>query len=254
MQCKNTFPLSKFADIGPDVRRVYDGFEETKFRTEYAAFWGHKTEERRTMTAAPNLYLSPIHEQRKQTGTMAMRGRGKDYPDHLWGWGSGRLCVASRIWLETVRTFAVLVDKPVLANVWWTLRPKKTNKDTLRALAVWLNSSYGIAAFLWLQTPTRGAWTGIKNGPLQQFPVPNLNRKTTIARLAAAFTAQQNNDLAPLPHIETDATRAALDEACAAAVSGLPAAETLRRRIAAEPFVRGNRQSKPAAGGPGKSG
>jgi len=254
MQCKNTFPLSKFADIGPDVRRVYDGFEETKFRTEYAAFWGHKTEERRTMTAAPNLYLSPIHEQRKQTGTMAMRGRGKDYPDHLWGWGSGRLCVASRIWLETVRTFAVLLDKPVLANVWWTLRPKKTSKDTLRALAVWLNSSYGIAAFLWLQTPTRGAWTGIKNGPLQQFPVPNLNRKTTIARLAAAFTAQQNNDLAPLPHIETDATRAALDEACAAAVSGLPAAETLRRRIAAEPFVRGNRQGKPAAGGPGKSG
>jgi len=244
MRCPAVLPLSKLADIGPDVRRVYDGFEETKFPTEYAAFWSHKTEERRTMAAAPNAWLSPIHEQRKQKGTLATRGRGKDYPDHLWGWGSGRLCVVSSIWLETVRTFAVLVDKPVLANVWYPLRMKKANENALRALTVWLNSSYGIAAFLWLQTPTRGAWTGIKNGPLQKFPVPDLNRKTTVARLAAAFTAQQSNDLAPLPNIETDETRAALDEACAAAVKGLPDAETLRRRIAAEPFVRGKSAGK----------
>jgi len=244
MQCKTVFPLNEFVNIGPIANRVWDAFEKIERPTEYAAFWSHKTDERRTMAATSNAYLSPIHEQRTQKGTMAKRGRHKNYPDYLWGWASARLCVVSRIWLETVRTFAVLVDKPVLANVWYPLRMKKANENALRALTVWLNSSYGIAAFLWLQTPTRGAWTGIKNGPLQKFPVPDLNRKTTVARLAAAFTAQQSNDLAPLPNIETDETRAALDEACAAAVKGLPDAETLRRRIAAEPFVRGKSAGK----------
>lgn len=197
------------------------------------------------MTATPNLYLSPIHEPRKQKGTMATRGRDKDYPDRLWGWGSGRLCVASTLRLNTVRTLAVLVDKPVLANSWWPLRLKKKNEDALRALTAWFNSSFGAAAFLWLQTPTQGAWTSLKNRPLQQFPIPNLNRKTVVARLAAAFAAQKDSDLAPLPNIESDETRIALDEACAAAVKGLPDAETLRRRIAAEPFVKGKTAPRP---------
>ncbi|MCY4243908.1 MAG: hypothetical protein OXE47_00985 [Gammaproteobacteria bacterium] len=245
MQCPAVLPLAKLVDIGPDVRRVYDGFEEIRHRTEYAAFWSHKTEERRTMTATPNLYLSPIHEPRKQKGTMATRGRDKDYPDRLWGWGSGRLCVASTLRLNTVRTLAVLVDKPVLANSWWPLRLKKKNEDALRALTAWFNSSFGAAAFLWLQTPTQGAWTSLKNRPLQQFPIPNLNRKTVVARLAAAFAAQKDSDLAPLPNIESDETRIALDEACAAAVKGLPDAETLRRRIAAEPFVKGKTAPRP---------
>ncbi|MDD9871884.1 MAG: hypothetical protein OXU65_00030, partial [Deltaproteobacteria bacterium] len=42
-----------------------------------------------------------------------------------------------------------------------------------------------------------------------------------------------------LPQLKADPARHALDEACARAIPGLPDPETLRRRIAAEPFVAG---------------
>ncbi|MDD9872377.1 MAG: hypothetical protein OXU65_02560, partial [Deltaproteobacteria bacterium] len=60
-----------------------------------------------------------------------------------------------------------------------------------------------------------------------------------VTALAEAFESQQQADFAPLPQLETDPARHALDEACARAIPGLPDPETLRRRIAAEPFVAG---------------
>ncbi|MDD9802701.1 MAG: hypothetical protein OXU53_09135 [Deltaproteobacteria bacterium] len=235
----NLRALGEFAEIGPDRRRIWDGFKQAKRRTEYPAFWGHSTEERCGLKASPNMFLSPIHEERSQQGTTATRGRHKDYPDHLWSWGSGRICFAERVQLNVVRVFAVLIDEPVLANVWWTLRLKDENADTLRALTAWLNSSYAIAAFLLLQTPTRGEWTGIKKHPAQNFPVPDLSNSTIVKTLAEAFESQKQADFAPLPQLKADPARHALDEACVRAIPGLPDPAPLRRRIAAEPFVAG---------------
>ncbi|MDD9828563.1 MAG: hypothetical protein OXU92_09365, partial [Deltaproteobacteria bacterium] len=97
----NLRKLSDAASIGPIANRVWDGFENVERRTEYPAFWGHNTEERCRLTAAPNMFLSPIYEPRNQPGTTATRGRHKDYPDQLWGWASGRLCLVERVWLKT---------------------------------------------------------------------------------------------------------------------------------------------------------
>ena len=235
----NLRKLSDVASIGPIANTVWDSFENVERRTEYPAFWGHKTGERCRLTAAPNMFLSPIYEPRNQPGTTRKRGRHKDYPDYVWGWASGRLCLVERVWLKTVRVLAVLVDKPVLANVWFPLRLKDESEDALRALTAWLNSSYAIAAFLLLQTPTRGAWTRIKSRPAHNFPVPNLANTSIVTALAEAFESQKQADFSPLPQLETDPARHALDEACARAIPGLPDPETLRRRIAAEPFVAG---------------
>jgi len=231
--------LSDVASIGPIANTVWDGFENVEHRTEYPAFWGHKTGERCRLTAAPNMFLSPIYEPRDQPGTSRKRGRNRDYPDHVWGWASGRLCLVERVWLKTVRVLAVLVEKPVLANVWFPLRLKDESEDALRALTAWLNSSYAAAAFLLLQTPTRGAWTRIKSRPAHNFPVPDLSNSTIVKTLAEAFQSQKQSDFSPLPQLESDPARHALDEACARAIPGLPDPETLRRRIAAEPFVAG---------------
>ncbi|MDD9852329.1 MAG: hypothetical protein OXU78_00005 [Deltaproteobacteria bacterium] len=235
----NLHPLSEFAGVGPDPRTVYDGFEDVERRTEYPAFWGHKTEERCSLTAAPNIFLSPIYEPRSRPGTARKRGLHKDYPDHLWGWGSGRVCLAWRVSLNYVRVLAVLVDQPVLANVWFPLRLKDENETALQALTAWLNSSYAFAAFLLLQTPTNGAWTQIKSRPTQSFPIPNLADPATITPLAQAFQSQKTATFAPLPQITTDPARHALDEACARTIPNLPTPDPLRRRIAAEPFVAG---------------
>ena len=102
--------LAEFGQVGPDRRRLVDGFDRTSSVTAYPLVAGHDTEQRKSLTCSPDSYLSPL--------TMPRGGQRPGYGDHLWR-QSSRLLFAERLWLETTRVIAMRSDTRVLSNVWW---------------------------------------------------------------------------------------------------------------------------------------
>ena len=124
--------FSQLGQVGPDRRRLVDGFDRTSSVTAYPLVEGHDTDQRKSLTCSPNAYLSPL--------TRPRGGQRSGYGDHLWQ-KSGRLLVAERLWLETNRVVAMWSEREVLSNVWWPVRGGDV--QTEKALALWLNSSLG---------------------------------------------------------------------------------------------------------------
>ena len=60
--------LDEIGEIGPDVRRLSDGFDRTNSVTAYPAVEGHDTEQRKSITCSPDGYLSPLAKPREDKG------------------------------------------------------------------------------------------------------------------------------------------------------------------------------------------
>ena len=102
--------LQGLGELGPDRRDIHDGFRPTPDPTPYAAFWGHSTDLVRHLSQTPNRHLSPLGRP--------LPGRPRRDPHLLWS-RSGRLLIAERLRLNTVRVLSVYLDRQVLSNTWW---------------------------------------------------------------------------------------------------------------------------------------
>ena len=105
--------LDDIGQVGPDRRRLVDGFDRTSSVTAYPLVAGHDTEQRRSLMCSPDAYLAPLTKPRG--------GQRPGYGDHLWK-HSSHLLVAERLWLETTRVVAMWSEARVLSNVWWPIR------------------------------------------------------------------------------------------------------------------------------------
>ena len=105
--------LDELGQVGPDRRRLVDGFDRTSSVTAYPLLAGHDTEQRKSLVCSPDAYLSPLTKPRG--------GQRPGYGDHLWQ-QSSHLLVAERLWLETTRVVAMWSEARVLSNVWWPIR------------------------------------------------------------------------------------------------------------------------------------
>ena len=225
-------PLGTLGQVGPDRRRLVDGFERTRSVTAYPMVEGHDSEQRTSLICEPDVWLSPLARPKggQQTG----------YGEHLWQ-QAGRLLVAERLWLETARVVAMRSDTPVLSNVWWPIRAN--DKGDEKALAVWLNSSLGLLTLLAQRTSTRGGWVALKKAELQTLPVLDVRALGEEQRegLAALFDAMAGEEFERLPAMAQCPARAALD-AGVARILGLPdGLDALRRLLASEPVVSNRR-------------
>jgi hypothetical protein len=106
--------LDQIGQVGPDRRRLVDGFDRTNSVTAYPMVEGHDTEQRKSLTCSPDSYLAPLAVPRG--------GQRPGYGDHLWQ-QSSCLLVSERLWLETTRVVAMRSDTRVLSNV-WLARPR----------------------------------------------------------------------------------------------------------------------------------
>ena len=109
-------PLCQVGDIGkigPDVRRLSDGFERTSSITAYPVVEGHDTDLRKSLTCSMDGFLSPLIKPRG--------GQRPGYGDHLWR-QSSRLLIGARLWLNTVRVVAMRAKTNVLGSMWWPVR------------------------------------------------------------------------------------------------------------------------------------
>ena len=224
-------PLTELGEIGPDRRRLVDGFDRTDSVTAYPLVSGHDTEQRKALTCMPDSYLSQLAKPRG--------GQRPGYGDHLWQ-QSSRLLVAERLWLETTRIVTMRSEEKVLSNVWWPVRVD--NGPTEKALTVWLNSSLGLLTLLAQRTSTRGGWVSMKKADLQLLPVLDTRclSEAQIQGLADLFDALADSEFERLPSIAQCEARRALDDGISK-ILNLPDLTTLRTLIATEPVVSNRR-------------
>lgn len=224
-------PLSSLGSLGPDARDMHDAFSVTETKTAFAAFWGHKTADVCSLAQTPNRYLSPL--------PTAKEGRHLRKAEDLWP-HAGDLLLAERLRLNTQRTTAVRVSKPVLSNVWWPLSlADMRNKEQIgKALTLWLNSTLGLLLLLAHREETEGAWVKFKKPVLGRLPVLDVRLLSAGQRrqLASAYDAVAGETLQPFPHMASDPVRAAMDEAVAQ-VLDLPDFSILRELLAQEPII-----------------
>ena len=224
-------PLDQLGEVGPDRRRLVDGFERTTVQTAYPMVEGHETEQRKSLACVPDAYLSPL--------VTPKGGQRPGYGEHLWT-QAGRLLIAERLWLETNRVIAMRTDTRVLSNVWWPVKMEEVSHE--KALAVWLNSTLGLLTLLAQRTSTRGGWVGMKKADLEQLPVLDLRAiaPEQLPALSHLFDDVAEDDFQRLPAMADCAARRRLDEGLSE-ILGLPDLDGLRRLLASEPVVTNRR-------------
>ena len=224
-------PLAELGEIGPDRRRLVDGFERTTVQTAYPMVEGHDTEQHKSIACAPDAYLSPL--------VTPKGGQRPGYGEHLW-LQAGRLLVAERLRLNTTRVIAMRTDTRVLSNVWWPVKIDEVSHE--KALAVWLNSSLGLLTIVAQRTSTEGSWVGMKKADLEQLPTLDVRAITPeqLQALSQLFDHIADDEFQRLPAMADCPTRRRLDNGLSE-ILNLPNLDGLRRLLASEPVITNRR-------------
>ena len=223
--------LAELGQIGPDARRLDDGFDKTGSITAYPLIDRHDTDDRKSLLCSPNAYLSPLAIPRGK--------QNPGYGERLWK-QAGRLLIAARYWVNTSRVLAMRSEQDVLGRMWWPVRIEDDGLE--KALTVWLNSSVGILTLLAIRNTTRGGWVQPKKADLEVFPVldPRALSADQLAALSNLFDTLADAKFARLPAMVDCPARRALDDGLSQ-ILGLPNLEGLRRLLASEPVVSNRR-------------
>ena len=124
---------------------------------------------------------------------------------------------------------------------------KSMTKESLeKAVCVYLNSSVGILALLGNRTNRVPSYPRFSLDDLRKLLVPDFTRlgEGAVGELAKAYDSLAWETLLPLPQMDDDPVRRALDGAvCDALEVGPDRVTTIRRQIAVEPSVTDNRYS-----------
>ena len=223
--------LDVLGKIGPDVRRLSDGFDRTSSISAYPVVEGHDTEQRKSLKCSIDGYLSPLTKPRG--------GQRTGYGEHLWR-QSSRLLIGARFRLNTVRVVAMRLETNVLASMWWPIRVEGPAME--RAIAVWLNSSLGLLTLLMIRNTTQGSWVQLKKADLEKLPVLDLRRlpSSQLDALSDLFDDIAGLEFERLPAMAHCPARRALDNGISK-ILGLPDLAKLRDLLASEPVVSNRR-------------
>ncbi len=198
-----------------------------------SALWDHKTDILQSMAAQPD------------TNIVAKKGKEKQ-AQNLWA-KRGRLLLPTRVRLNTVRTLSVRLPIPVIGSAWVPCKCGIPNMDAdtfEKAVCVYLNSTIGILALLGDRSNKVLSYPQFSLDDMKNLPVPNFAAigNGAAERLAAAYDELAERALLPLPQMDGCPARRALDTAVCDAL-GLDGERvaTIRRNLAAEPSVTGQR-------------
>ncbi len=223
--------IGHLADVEPEGRRIRDAFGKAANRQnpDMRALWQHKSARQTTMRTGPDEFL------------VAKKGR-HDYAQHLWKKRS-HLLLANRMRLNLTQTPAVFSDDRILGSAFVPVSPVEGDKEQLcKAWCVWLNSAFGVIAFLNTRQKNL-TYPSFSLDGLRSLPVPDPAR-CDIAALAATYDLHANDALKPLPEIHVDPARHVLDEAAIESVPGLSGSDVAhwRQSISLEPSVTNEKE------------
>ena len=189
--------LGEIATIGIDAHQFHDAFQrvDDELPGSYPAVYGGEEERRLRMLVEPNANIL-AREIRTKSGEI--RRPGED----LFKEFSSALLIPDRIWVDTTHIIAMCSTQPVLSNIFYALR-LRTGQDTerLKALCLWLNTTWGILTILANRSETRGRWIRLKMTHWRLQPILDVTRldEEKIKKLAAIFDRYCNEELRRLP-------------------------------------------------------
>jgi len=191
--------LGEIAQIGIDRHQFHEAFIKVEGRLpeSYPAVYGGEEERRLRMFTTANARILP-----KQIRTK--RGEIK-YPGHeLFRRFSSNLLIPDRIWVDTAHVIALYCDEPVLSNIFYALRFRSSTEgdhNRLKALCLWLNTTWGLLTILANRSETRGRWINLKMTHWKLQPVLDVTRlsKDILEKLAKVFDKNCHRSLRRLP-------------------------------------------------------
>jgi hypothetical protein len=142
--------------IGPDIAQVKRAFAAGAKPNRHPILYGHQGD-MTTMLLAP---------QKLAHGRATAANAASLYRRH-----AARLLIAERPHLGSEALLAMRAPEPVLATAFWETRLPEEPWETM--LLLWLNSSYGVMAFLAHATSSMGDIFKMKKDQLGELPVPD---------------------------------------------------------------------------------
>lgn len=239
-------PLDEIGALGPDARDVSDAFDLSSAATQYTAYYGNPASQVRKIAQSPNRYLVPLAAPRRERTMVRPLRRWQV----IWP-RAGPLLIARRSRLNTKYVASVLLEQPVLADVWWpfsirrvhTLErqdqiPSEIDWRSYKALALWLNSTLGLLILLTHRVDTEGAWVQFKKPLLARMPVLDVLNITDIQldALANGYDNLCQQELRPFQNMDQDPVRSEVDRVIGS-TCGLPDVTPVRNMLAREPIV-----------------
>lgn len=225
-------PLAEVAELGGQGRSVPTAYTRSDVPTASGrrALWHHKTDVTRSMRAHADSFIEPKQSQRKMA-------------EKYWSERS-RLLVPEKLRLPLTRVVAVMLDSPAIGSRWVTCRPHTDDDDVLAALCVYLNSTVGLLALLGRRDNRVPEYPQFSIDTLQQVSVPDFSPQLDYSpqNLASAFKQLKDDVLLPLPEMDRDPVRRALDDAVIGALDLDPEwVAEIRRALSEEPSITGRR-------------
>ena len=223
--------IGSLAAVEPAGQGIRGAFQKAEKRQnpDMRVLWHHKSDRQTAMRSGPDTFV------------VAKKGK-QSYAQKLWQKRSN-LLLANRMRLNLTRTPAVFSDEPVLGSAFIPVTPFSENREQLcKAWCVWLNSTFGIIAFLNIRQKNL-TYPNYSLDGLRTLPVPSPNA-CDIVTLAATYDRHAEDNLLPLPQIHADPVRQALDDAVLVAVPGLSDCDVAswRKYIALEPSVNNEKE------------
>ncbi|OGP64311.1 MAG: hypothetical protein A2169_11075 [Deltaproteobacteria bacterium RBG_13_47_9] len=224
-------PLERLGELGFDRRDIHDGFTLARSRTAYPAVWGQSATQNTTLLQMPNSWL-----QARRRGA---EGRHLRDADRLWQ-KAGRILIAERFRLNTMRVPCAWVEQKVLANVCWTfvLNTPLESIAAEKALVLWLNSTLGLIILFGSRVETEGPWIDFKKPLLEKMPALDITHLTEqqLSQVTDLFDSVSNLSLGQLESMSGDRVRIAIDEAFSR-ILGIPDLTPLRELLTFEPSI-----------------
>lgn len=136
------------------------------------------------MFVEPNAWAVP-------KALLGKKGEERRPGERLFGEFSSMLLVPDRIWVDTAHVIAMYSSEPVLSNIFYAVRLKNdwNTDDRLKALCLWLNTTWGILSVLANRSETRGPWIRLKMTHWRLQPVLDVTElsEESITKLARVF-------------------------------------------------------------------
>ncbi|MEN2999173.1 MAG: hypothetical protein ABDH61_01140, partial [Acidilobaceae archaeon] len=162
--------------IGVDRHQFTDLFKVTSAPARYPIVYSGKESVRTSMLVTPNAFAEPTDVQAAQ---------------RAWGSYSSRLLLPDRLRLNHAHVLALYSQQPTMSNMFYSARLQASELQEVqeKALALWLNTSWGILTFLLDREETEGAWVQMKIGHWRLHKVIDVRAISAdaLSRLAKAF-------------------------------------------------------------------
>ena len=152
---KVTVPLIWFNNlidsIGIDRHQFNDNFKPVSVETPYPIIHGGEEELRVKMVVRHNAYGYPKKNEAKS----------------IFESYSGRILVPNRIRWNTAHVIALYSKEPLLSNIFYAIKLRVTEsirEISEKALALWLNTTWGLLTVLTSRQETEGPWAELAMG------------------------------------------------------------------------------------------